>query len=272
MGVKVMKHVENEYTWNIFLEAINTVFSKSNSMSQSALTNTEIKKNCENLACYNTSKYADHENKYLNELKEAEKSGKITNSHILVRLARHFYLLGIVEEKNTKDIYELLEKIHIYLGNQYYYSVNKETIEQLLVWGSKFKPISSQITNEFDKRMAQSALFLKKQGFQLSVKMGTISYSDETAQKLFETLERKIAGAGGNAVYRSIMKKYANRYCEKIDRYLIGRSLEQEKNVPFNILLQLSAKHLNIKCNLQETKETARRVDRIRNRVWNNES
>lgn len=259
-----MKYIEIESTWNMFLDVINYLSTEIVSISSTETSRVDIEEACGKLACYSVSKDMGHGVKSKKELAEMEKSGLIANSHILVRLARHFYLCGIVERKDTKRLCDLLEMLHGFLGNQYYYSVDREIIEQLLVLGTRLSIIYHHECNEYDERMAQSARLLKEQGFSMSVKMGTISYSVETGQALFDLLERKIATIGGNTLYKAIMEKYvAQQYFPDMDRYLYGRRLDQERNVPFNLLLQISAKHLKQRPDLQITEDIMEYVDEI---------
>lgn len=259
-----MKHIEIESTWNIFLEIISGLSPEIDFISSADACRVDIEEACKNLACYSVLKDMGHGVKSKRELVKMEESGQIANSHIFIRLTRHFYLLGVIERKDTKWLCDLLETIHDYLGNQYYYSVDREIIQQLLILGAGLSTIYCHKRNEYDERMAQSARFLKEQGFSLSVKMGTISYSNETDQALFNLLERKIATVGGNTVYKAIMEKYvAPWYFLDMDRYLYGRTPDQERNAPFNLLLQISAKHLRQGRDLQITKNITEYMDEI---------
>lgn len=91
-----------------------------------------------------------------------------------------------------------------------------------------------------------------------------ISYTNETDQAVFNLLERKIATVGGNTVYKAIMEKYVARwYFSSMDRYLYGRTIDQERNAPFNLLLQISAKHLRQGRDLQITKDITEYMNEI---------
>lgn len=259
-----MKHIEIESTWDMFLDVINGLYHETKPMYLADTCYVDIKEACRKLACYSVSKDMGHGIKSPKELMEMEKSGVIANSHILVRLVRHYYLLGVIEGKETKQLCDLLETLHDYLGNQYYYSVDRKIIEQLFTLSTGLSAICSHQHDIYDERLAQSARFLKEQGFSLSVKMGTISYSDETGQALFNLLERKIATIGGNTVYKVIMEKFvAHRYFSDMDRYLYGRTLDQERNEPFNLLFQISAKHLRQGQDLQITEDVKEYMDGI---------
>ena len=204
-----MKHIEIESTWNIFLEIISGLSHEIDFISSADACRVDIEEACKNLACYSVSKDMGHGVKTKRELVEMEESGLIVNSHIFIRLTRHFYLLGVIEKKDTKWLCDLLETIHDYLGNQY-------------------------------------------------------SYSNETDQALFNLLERKIATVGGNTVYKAIMEKYVARwYFSSMDRYLYGRTIDQERNAPFNLLLQISAKHLRQGRDLQITKDITEYMNEI---------
>lgn len=256
-----MKHIETISTWNIFLEVIASLTSSVSLSSSATLAARpssppvppnpyaqeaeDIESACISLAHYSVSGDLGHGLKSRSGLSAMEKSGAIAGSHIFVRLARHFYLAGVVEERETKWLCDLLMTLYAFLGNQYYFPADKNVIQQLLTLGVRYPVTYPHRPDEYDERMARSARYLKAQGFSLSVEMGTISFSDDTGQALFDLLERKIATIGGNTMFGKIMNRYlCNWYIPDIDRYIYGRKLDQERNDPFNLLLQLSAKHL----------------------------
>lgn len=240
-----MKQIEVFETWNLFMEAINDWEHKrwTKDNKESGSNADVIAKECKNLAKYSVEADMGHGKKTHQEFLRMEKDGKIVSSHIFVRLARHFYLQGVVERRDTKQLCDLFYTIHAFLGNQYYYAVRKEIVEKLLLLGSKYSRVYQYQPNPYEQRMAESALYLKEQGFLISVECGTISYSEQTAQELFDRLDRKIATVGGGCVFRKILIKHL-QYVETMDRYLLGRKIDDEQNVPFNLLLQLAAKHL----------------------------
>ncbi len=244
-----MKYIEVESTWNVFLEVIEKFFSEIIKFDPVNINcDKDIVEDCKNLAEYSTLKDMGNGVKSNIELSNLEKAGEIVNSYIFVRLARHFYLLGIVEERETKALCDALNTIHAFLGNQYYYRVNVEIIKRLLLCGIRYSQRYDYLSNKYDERMAFSTRYLIDLGFELSVKQGTISYSEETGQRLFDLLERKIETIGGNEVIEKIIKKNLSKcYIPEMDRYLYGRKFDDGKNVPFNLLLQLSAKHLRLK-------------------------
>lgn len=260
-----MKYIELQSTWNIFLEAATSLTpTLPLPPTQHPPKPSDIKAACVSLAHYSVSTDLGHGLKSRGDLSALESSGAIANSHILVRLARHFYLKGIVEEKETKWLCDRLMTLHGFLGNQYYFPVDKNVIERLLALGTRYPTTYAHRPDEYDERMARSACYLKAQGFDLSVKMGTISFSDDTGQALFDLLERKIATIGGNTMFGKIMNKYlSDWYIPDIGRYVYGRKLDRERNDPFNLLLQISAKHIKQTRDLPVTGDTDRFADEI---------
>lgn len=87
---KLMKHIEIESTWNIFLEIISGLSHEINFISSADVCRVDIEEVCKNLACYSVSKDMGHGVKSKRELVEMEESGLIANSHIFIRLTRKF--------------------------------------------------------------------------------------------------------------------------------------------------------------------------------------
>lgn len=262
----LMKYMEITSTWNAFIEVIEHMHTKkvnTREIRESTNHEVDIEKKCKNLAKYSALEDMGNGKKSRVELAKLLQEGEIVNSHIFTRLARHFYLLGVVEEKDTRAVCDLLSTLHAYLGNNYYYSAKQENISQLLLYGSDLPRKYNYRCNIYDKRMAQSALYLRSLGFLLSVEQGTISYSQETGQKLFDLLDRKIATIGGGMLLENIMPKYLSEcYIPHIDRYVYGRKVDDDKNEPFNLLFQLSAKHIKEK-NTIASQEIEKYVDEI---------
>lgn len=262
-----MKYMEIASTWNVFIEVIEHMHSKivnTHEIQKSTNQEVDIEKKCKNLAKYSALEDMGNGRKSKAELEKLLQEGEIVNSHIFTRLARHFYLLGVVEEKDTRAVCDLLSTLHAYLGNNYYYCVKQATVSQLFLYGGNLPEKYNYRCNIYDKRMAQSALYLKSLGFPLSVVQGTISYSQETGQNLFDLLDRKIATIGGFSLLKNIMPKYLSEcYIPHIDRYVYGRKVDDDKNEPFNLLFQLSSKHIKDKNTLLAPPEIEKNVDEI---------
>lgn len=254
-----MKHIETEKTWSILLEAINAPESEKSSERTAAITENDhtadIEKECRGLAKYSDEADMGYGRKTRHELLRMEQNGEIVKSHVFVRLARHFYLQGATDNKDTKQLCDLCYTLHAFLGNQYYYAVQKDIVDKLFSLGRRYSHVYPYQPDAYTRSLAESARYLKELGFLINVEYGTISYSDQTAQALFDLLDKKIASISGNTVLQQILPKYTQYYVEEMDRYLLGRKLDEDRNVPFNLLLQLAAKHMKTKNSHEHIKE-----------------
>ena len=93
----------------------------------------------------------------------------------------------------------------------------------------------------------------------LKIEYSSFSCSEETSQQLFNLIEKKINAVGGNYVLKKIFTEFFNEYIPIFDLYNIPRNLQDKRNEPMNILLNLSVKHLHTTSKysdycLQETK------------------
>ncbi len=239
-----MKQREMSQVWVVLLESLNEVqWRKPKESKHSAGTEgrDEIKGKLSLLSVYMNGD--DLSQKTREEIAAGEKSGDIVNSHICVRLARHFYLSGALEGQDTKVICDTLAGIHAFTGNQYYFAVNKERLLQLWESGQNWAGKFEYIPGKYDVCLAESAVYLRNLGFDIAVEEGTTVCSEETRKEIFCLLEKKIATIGGTNLLEKIMPEYL-RYIPSIDRYLCGRTLDEERNEPFNLLFQLAAKYV----------------------------
>ncbi|WP_196594493.1 hypothetical protein [Pectinatus sottacetonis] len=239
----------NAHIWEVFLNAIEKI-SQIESLN---ITNIDtLKGKCVSLAYYDALN--DH-SKYQTTLYKEEQDGDIFNSYFFIIAAKHLLLIELIDnDESKKSIRIILEKLHNYLGNNYYFYNKPEIIKKLILYGNMFK--MNNIYLEQDKyiiRIAESARYLREKGIELSIKKGCIDFCE---QKVFELLDKKVAGVGGINSYVYLFEKFIRQlYIPKIDRYLISRTVNKERNEPINLLMQLSGRHLqdSPKCKLLDT-------------------
>lgn len=172
--------------------------------------------------------------------------GSIFNIHILVRLERHYYLLEKLTNKDYSEYRNILCNMHAHLGNQYYYKVDESIIEKLFLYGKSFKKGKS---GDFERnkqinRMVESAKFLGDYNIDIKVEKGSLCYSKELEQRLFTLLDQKVMMVGGIYLLNRIYNDFFDKYIEIFDHYYISRKIDDGRNKPMNLLLNLSAKHL----------------------------
>lgn len=193
-----MKRFENSNTWKLALDAIEEFENKEQKYDK--LTDDEIEKRCYELASYVIDDKI--KNKSDLELRQLENDGEIFNSHLFLRLARHFYLEEVIEEENTLEKRILMETLHAFLGNQYYFDVKNDVFIELCILANEYprKYDTSIKTDSSINRMAESAVYLKNKGFEIGVKKASIKYDDEVEKNIFSMLDEK-NGSGRRNTY-----------------------------------------------------------------------
>lgn len=239
-----MKRYENEEIWKSALGAIK-VF-RNNKHQCGELTDEDIKNRCSELAAYDCNDKEISKSKL--ELRQMEDKGEIFNSHLFIRLARHFYLEEVIEKKNTSEERILMETLHAFLGNHYYFETKSEVFSELYTLGYKYpQKYDTSVKNDiFINRMADSAIYLKDEGFKIGVEKDSIKYDHIVEQNIFSMLEKKIEAVGGVYILKEIMNEYINKnYIPSIERFYISRKSNNKRNEPLNLLINLAVKHLN---------------------------
>lgn len=224
------------------------------SQEYQAATDEQLRECCNKLSCHiaNTSMLAAS---YDDDLKQ----GSVFCSSLFVDVAKHLYRKEVFEKRNYSKEIALARTLHNYLGNRYYFSLDKNIIQQLLLIGSSFH---HQDTTGMEKafpalrQSAESALFLQALGLEVHLDWEGFSLTDQSEKKLFTLLEQKIDTFSGNLMLSYLGNACMNDryfYVEEFSRYMISRRPydsqrkllpAQERAIPFNLLFQLSAKHL----------------------------
>lgn len=258
-----MKYEENKLAWEVltqtaahFSEAsINLDIPEFETMPEKE---DWIKERCVDMACP-VSENADK-----SQIQKLRRAGKIVESHLFYRLARHYYMLAHVNDSKNKELSRLFMTLHAFLGNAYYFPANKSTVQTLLVYAAAYPQKYPYYPGRAEDRMIESVRYLQELGISVSIEEGTVSCSDQMRQDLFVLLEGKIARTGGMPVLNWIFDTYLNSYIPILDRLLIGRSVDdKERNEPINLLLQLSVKHLTAKGEGASTKGKDERMAEI---------
>ena len=244
-----MKQYYNQESFKLILKIMRNMKNFNDiDLINKETNNRSLKENCCSLSYYNINDSTEKGMKMnQRELDLKEQEGEIFNSYLLKIIARCLLLKGRVNNEDTNNLRIILEKLHYCLGNGYYFKTEEDIIKKLLIYGKN----STISKNEFigdDKyieQIAKSALYLKSKGIHICVGDEGIKCSEEIVKKIFDLLDEKIKIVGGVPFYIEIMKRFVNNtYCAIMDRYLLTRKVDNERNEPINLLLQLSGRHL----------------------------
>lgn len=247
-----MSTIYNSYAFESVLSELITFTAVS--QEYQAATDEQLREFCNRLSCHvadtriQAASYDDQ-----------VKQGPVFCSSMFVDIAKYLYRKEVLEkEKHSKEI-ALALTLHNYLGNRYYFNLNQSTIQQLLLIGTAFHHQDiADMERIFPalKQSAESALFLQTLGLDVHLDREGFSLTDQSEDKLFKLLEQKINTLSGNLMLFFLGNECMNNryfYVEEFSRYMIFRRPydsqrrllpAQERAIPVNLLLQLSAKHL----------------------------
>lgn len=187
------------------------------------------------------------------------KQGSVFCSSLFVDVAKYLYRKEVFEKGNYSKEIALARTLHNYLGNRYYFSLDQSIIQQLLLIGASFHhqdTTGMEMAFPALRQSAESALFLQALGLEVYLGWEGFSLTDQSEDKLFKLLEQKIDTFSGNRMLSYLGNEYMRSryfYVEEFSRYMISRRPydsqrkllpAQERAIPFNLLFQLSAKHL----------------------------
>lgn len=237
-------------------ESVVSILMTFTAVSQEyqAATDEQLRECCNKLSCHiaDTSMQAAS---YDNQVKQ----GSVFCSSLFVDIAKYLYRKRIFERDNHSKEIALALTLHNYLGNRYYFNLDQSTIQQLLLIGTAFHHQDiADMERIFPalKQSADSALFLQTLGLDVHLDLEGFSLTDQSEKKLFTLLEQKIDTFSGNLMLSYLGNACMNDryfYVEEFSRYMISRRPydsqrkllpAQERAIPFNLLFQLSAKHL----------------------------
>ena len=255
-----MKNIENSKTWNLVISVIDKVIAQNISTKENK---DIIREKCSKLALYSykadveTGKVTEH------ELLKMEREGKIFGISLLNRIIRHYYILSKMQDLDCSKQLQLLTNLNAYLGNQFYYKVEGDIIEQLLICGLMLPDFSIDMPQAQLDRMIESAKLLKGYNINPEIEYGGFSCSDDNSQKLFDLIEQKIKAIGGNYVLGKVFDEFFNQHIPIFDLYNILRNSKDERNEPRNILLNLSIKHLRANIRYSDLTLIETKVDEV---------
>lgn len=257
-----MKRFENSQTWQIALDTLDK-FNNTNQF-YSERTKDEINIQFNKLSYCNIN---DKNNKKSEiELRELENKGEVFNSHLLIRIAKHLYLESEIENKDNVDKITILTTLHAYLGNGYYFKVSIDVFNKLYSLGNicSRKYYASFEKQSSVKQVVESALYLKNKSFSFSITESRIETNENLEKSLFEILDKKVSIVGGLNFLQKIINKYINcNYIELIDRFIITRTVDDSRNEPLNLLINLAARHLYERENNEKNTQIMDEIIRI---------
>lgn len=145
----------------------------------------------------NEAKYSDNEDGKSekiprSQLWQMEEDGEIVNSHIFIRMAKHYFLQEKLTMKDYSKERILCATIHSYIGNMYYFLVQKDVFKRIFMLGMKLVETQEYdvIYDTFLKEIEKSIYIVQKYGIKLSATNGCIDWNDKTNKKIFEILEK----------------------------------------------------------------------------------
>lgn len=250
-----MKFIENQNTWETCISALNELDLSSMHIHQKSsdiLNKSDHKKITDAIA--NMAKYSAKEDGTFEKVSSAqlwkmEEKGEIVGSHIFFRMARHYWL----QEKLTMEDYSkeriLCATIYSYIGNVYYFPVQKNVFKSVFELGMKLVEIREYdiFCDDFLKEIEKSIHIIQKYGIELSATNGCIDWNDEVNKSIFEILERKVIYIGGLTLFDYLWRKYfEDSYFPLLDRFMISREPEKKQSIPLQLLISLGMKHLSL--------------------------
>ncbi|MBN1060201.1 hypothetical protein [Clostridium botulinum] len=257
-----MKRFENSQTWEIALDTLNK-FNNTNQF-YSELKEDEINIQFHRLSYCNINDKNNTKSEI--ELRGLENKGEIFNSHLLIRIAKHLYLENAIENKDNVDKITILITLHAYLGNGYYFKVSVDIFNKLYSLGNicPSKYYASFEEQSSIKRVVESALYLKNKGFDFFITESRIETNENLEKSIFEILDKKVSIVGGLNFLQKIINKYIScNYIELIDRFIITRSVDDSRNEPLNLLINLAARHLYTRENNEKNIQIMDEIIRI---------
>lgn len=255
-----MKMVENNKTWETMIAVIDEIIQTPIKIIEDKEI---VKEKCVKLSSYSYEN--DIATKKITESKlyEMERNGEVFGSHMFLRVKKHYDILSKLEDKDYSCQAKLLFNLHAYLGNQYFYKVDKNIIEQVFMLGKMFPDMYTDIAEPQTDRMIDAAIFFRKYDIDIKAECGSVSYTEEMGQRIFDILDKKIYIVGGRYVLERIYSEFFGEYISIFDHYNISRKLDKTRNEPVNILLNLCMKNLRRQIRISNLESKNRYIDEI---------
>ena len=185
-----------------------------------------------------------------------EREGKVFSCGIFHVLKKHLFLEMRLHKKKSQMAINILTKLIYYLGNNYYYDADEETLEALFTNGLMLylcdKNLHDFKDHETNSIIQSMRRLLCIEEYNYEIKNGEIQLSEDaekSVQKRIETLIKEIGGI--HFLNRLFTLEIQNKYCDMIDRFLISPRTHSlvvgaiELRIPYNLLIQIAVKHLN---------------------------
>ena len=205
------------------------------------------------LAIYNSDDKNSFDHQKVTKL---EQEGKVFTNTILRVLKKQLYLEQRIEQQNNLQATLVISKVIEHLGNNYYFAVEKSTLECFFEY-AVFLYLSDRKILDFKDVEAISIVHSMKSlsqysALQYEMKYGDIYFSDSSDKDIQCMIEKLISHIGGIDFLRILFFEHIKpKYNSRIDRFLIHRNMRQllrsinETRIPYNYLIQLAAKHLD---------------------------
>lgn len=224
-------------------------------------------KKCKNLASY----FDDGTTLDRFDLYTKEKDGKLFRSGLLYPMVRQLRFELALQKADVSLAIKVLNCLHDYLGNAYYFEVDREVLQELFenafylfLSADNYRYFKDAETTEIIRAMKR---LLNKYELEYVIEHGEIIISDNSDIIIHNVLERLISTFGGVDFLRVLMNEHiCPKYNVKLDRYLIHRDKRHwdidafESRIPYNYLVQLGAKHLDDKRAVVVTQAGAKKI------------
>ena len=209
------------------------------------------------MASYCSEDTANFDRQVVNEL---ERNGKVFAKSIFHIFKKHLYLEMRLENKNYELEICVIQKLCYNIGNTYYFNFEEKYLAQLFEYAVKLYLCSPEFIDMKDVETVNIVKSMKNllniKNFEYEIKYGDIYFSDDAEKEIQSKIEHSISRVGGiEFLRRFFSKEMSPKYNPEIDRFLIHRNVQQmsmnikDIRVPYNYLIQLSAKHLDdVKC------------------------
>lgn len=210
--------------------------------------------NCKSLAKYSS---LDKDSFDRNAVDLSERDGKMFSSYVFCVLRKQLYLEMRLHKEDNQLAINIVTKLHHHLGNNYYYDTDDKTLEALFTNGLMLYLCDKNLYDSKDYETKSIIRSMKRllciENYNYEIIKGEIQLTDDTENNIQKRIETLIKEIGGIHFLRLLyVSEIQKKYNVKIDRFLISPRThsfvtgEIELRIPYNLLIQIAAKHLNI--------------------------
>lgn len=193
---------------------------------------------------------------------------EVIESSAFVRLAKHFYLLHELNSEYSLFHIRLFKQLWNFLGNQYEFQVNSNSLEQLFKYGIYLSILKGDLDlPDLDIELVSRCESIKNLkniwgiNTMYTIEQDDIDLKATTRLQIQKKLDNLIERCGGIEFLDFLMNDYVRPTFDlELDRYKIHRNKTTllkkiHKYLPVNYLILLGLKHLNAERSIEEYRE-----------------